>query len=95
MSMKRAKEVRRGPKDTGKDDDGFFPKDPARVWEWEKDANGQPDDAFAKYSPTARYAKGALMMHPKFGKGVVTESEQAKVDVLFQDGVKKLAHGLS
>ncbi len=95
MSMKRAKEVRRGPKDSKPEDDGFFPKDPVRVFEWEKDANAQADESFAKYSPSARYAKGALVMHPKFGKGVVTESEQAKVDVLFQEGVKKLAHGLS
>lgn len=94
MSMKRAKEVRRGPKDSGKDDDGFFSKEPARTWEWEKDVNAQPDEAFAKYTPTARYAKEALLMHPKFGKGVVVDVEQAKVEVLFEDGAKKLAHGL-
>ena len=94
--MKRAKEVRRGPKDSAKDDDGFFsPKDPGRKWEWDKDVGAQPEGSFVKYAPSARYAKETLLVHPKFGKGVVVDAEQQRVEVLFQDGAKKLAHGLS
>ena len=96
MSMKRSKEVRRGPKDSGKDDDGFFgPKTPEKKWDWEKDVSTQPDDAFAAYAPTNRYAKEAFVTHPKFGKGVVIGVDEGRVEVLFQDGAKKLAHGLS
>ena len=65
------------------------------MWDWEKDVSALPDDSFAKYAPTARYAKEALVVHPKFGKGVVIDVEAVKVEVLFQDGPKKLAHGLS
>ncbi len=96
MSMKRAKEVRRGTKDSGKDDDGFFsPKEPGRKWEWEKDVGAHPDESFTAYSPSARFTKEALVVHPKFGKGVVVDVEQQRVEVLFADGPKKLAHGLS
>ena len=34
-------------------------------------------------------------MHAKFGKGIVVDVEPSRVEVLFQDGPKKLAHGLS
>lgn len=96
MSMKRAKEVRRGPKDSGGDDDGFFsPKPAAKTWDWEKDVASQPDEAFAAYAATTRFAKEAFVTHPKFGKGVVVDADAQRVEVLFQDGAKKLAHGLA
>jgi hypothetical protein len=95
MSMKRSKEVRRrGRENEG--EEGFFSSKPAaKQWEWEKDVASQPDEAFAKYAPKERYALSAFVVHPKFGKGVVIDVDPARVEVLFQDGPKKLAHGLS
>jgi hypothetical protein len=95
MSMKRSKEVRRrDTKDEG--GDGFFSNKPAaKQWDWEKDVASQPDDAFAKYAPKSRFAKDAFVVHAKFGKGVVVDVEPSRVEVLFQDGPKKLVHGLA
>ena len=95
MSMKRSKEVRRRGRDNESDDGFFTPKNAPKQWDWEKDVSPQPDEAFAKYAPKDRYARDALLMHPKFGKGVVIDVDPARVEVLFQDGPKKLAHGLS
>jgi len=96
MSMKRSKEVRRGNSRDTDDNDGFFsPKAAAKKWDWEKDVASQPDEAFAQYAPKSRFAKEAFVMHPKFGKGVVVDVEPSRVEVLFQDGPKKLAHGLA
>jgi len=93
--MKRTKEVRRRGRDDG-DNDGFFStKAAAKQWDWEKDVASQPDELFAKYAPQSRFAKDAFVLHAKFGKGVVIDVEPSRVEVLFQDGPKKLAHGLS
>jgi hypothetical protein len=54
---------------------------------------GKADDAFVPYSMSERYTKGQLVLHSKFGKGVVTDAEQARVEILFQEGKKKLGHG--
>jgi hypothetical protein len=34
------------------------------------------------------------VQHGKFGKGVIVEESTTSVQILFQDGVKKLGHGL-
>jgi len=95
MSMKRSKEVRRRGRDSDENDGFFSSKAAAKQWDWEKDVSPQPDELFAKYAPQARFAKDALVMHAKFGKGVVIDVEPSRVEVLFQEGPKKLAHGLS
>jgi hypothetical protein len=61
---------------------------------WEEHTEGKPDEAFAAYSMKARYERGALIAHPKFGKGVIVHAEEQRVDVLFADGKRKLGHGL-
>ncbi len=95
MSMKRAREVRRS-KDNEDDDGGFLTKRaPEKVWDWEKEISALPDDTFAAYSPKSTFAKAAFVAHSKFGKGVVIGVEQGKVEILFQEGPKKLAHGLA
>lgn len=94
MSMKRSKEVRRRGRDD-QDNDSFSSKPDAKKWDWEKDIASQPDDAFTKYAPQARFTKEALVMHAKFGKGIVIDVEPSRVEVLFQEGLKKLAQGLS
>ena len=93
--MKRSKEVRRRGRETEGDDGFFSPKPAAKQWDWDKDVSAQPDELFAKYAPKDRYARDALVIHPKFGKGVVVDVDPTRVEVLFQDGPKKLAHGLS
>ena len=95
MSMKRTKEVRRRGRETEENDGFFSPKNPAKQWDWEKDVSPLPDESFTKYAPQARFAKDAFVVHPKFGKGVVTDVEPSRVEVFFQDGPKKLAHGLA
>ncbi len=61
-----------------------------------KDAVGtQPDEAFAPYSLKSKYAKHALLAHPKFGRGAVVGVEGSTVVVLFADGKKKLGHGMA
>lgn len=94
MSMKRSKEVRRRGRD-GDENDFFSNKPAAKQWDWEKDVSSQPDEVFNAYSPKARFAKDAFVVHPKFGKGVVIDVEPSRVEVLFQEGPKKLAHGLA
>jgi hypothetical protein len=67
------------------------PPEPDKTWE-ERTA-GQPDEAFVPYSMKMRFAKGALISHPKFGKGAVVAVDTTVVEVLFSDGKKKLGHG--
>ena len=44
---------------------------------------------------SSRYAKGNLILHSKFGKGLVLGVEGPRIEVLFQDGKKKLGHAVS
>lgn len=94
MSMKRSKEVTRG---RAREVDGGFwdKKEPERVYVWDTDVATQPEDAFVAYAPAQRYAKNVLITHSKFGKGIVTDIDGGKIDVLFSDGPKKLTHGLA
>lgn len=95
MSMKRVKEARRGRDDAADDDGSLTPKKPEKKWDWEKDVSSQPDSVFAAYTPKAKFAKEAFVLHSKFGKGVVVAAEPQKIDILFQEGSKKLAHSLA
>jgi hypothetical protein len=91
MSMKRTKQ-RSDDRDKNVATDFWAkPVEPEKTWD--QQTEGKDDDAYAAYSMSARYAKGALISHPKFGKGVVVESEANRVEILFQDGKKKLGHG--
>jgi hypothetical protein len=94
MSMKRSKEVTRG---RAREVDGGFwdKKEPERVYSWETDVSAHPDSAFVAYTPQQRFAKDVLLTHAKFGKGIVTDVDGGKIDVLFQEGPKKLTHGLA
>ena len=93
MSMKRAK-----AKTTGKEKDGttdFWAKPAIPEKNWEEATTDQPDEAFAPYSMGTTFTKGQLVTHSKFGKGVVTDVEAVRVEILFQDGKKKLGHATS
>jgi len=91
MSIKRTKQRTYGSS-RDSDDDSYFkkPTEPEPKWE---DIADKPDDAFTPYAMTSRFAKGALIAHSKFGKGLVVNAEPTSIQVLFQDGTKKLGHG--
>jgi len=92
MSIKRTKQRSFGSKDGDGSDTGFGGKkaEPAKVWA--DDVAGKDDASFTPYATSARFAKGALLSHPKFGKGLVLSVEGARIEVLFEDGPKKLGH---
>ena len=92
MSMKRTKQ--RGPGGRDKDTDTDFWAKPAEPEKsWEEQVDGKPDDAFVPYLLSQRFSKGQLVVHTKFGKGVIVDADTARVEILFQDGKKKLGHG--
>lgn len=92
MSMKRTKQRGAGSRDKETDVD-FWAKPKEAERSWEEQIEGQPDEGFIPYNLTERYAKGQLVVHTKFGKGVVVEADAQRVEILFQDGKKKLGHG--
>lgn len=66
-----------------------------RVSSWERAIAGQPTSAFKPYNVKALLGAGELVRHPKFGDGVVARViDRAKVEILFQDGPRTMAHGL-
>lgn len=66
-----------------------------RVSTWEKAIAGQATGAFKPYSTKSSFGQGELVRHPKFGDGVVSRViDRAKIEVLFQDGSRTMAHGL-
>jgi len=92
MSMKRSKQRNSGSDRRSNEDDSPVwakPAQPDPTW---AEVDAKPDAAFVAFALTSRYAKGDLISHPKFGKGLVTGVEGARIEVLFQDGKKKLGH---
>jgi hypothetical protein len=92
MSIKRSKQrsFSSREKDEANTGLGAVKVEPPKIWADE--TAGKDDAAFVPYALTARFAKGALLKHPKFGKGLVVAVEGTRVEVLFEDGVKKLGH---
>jgi hypothetical protein len=92
MSIKRTKQRSFGSRDKDDADTGLGGKkaDPPKVWADE--VAGKDDAAFSPYAVTTKFAKGGLLLHPKFGRGLVVTVEGTRVEVLFEDGVKKLGH---
>jgi hypothetical protein len=93
MSMKRSKQRSSGSsRYSGKDDDSPAwnkPEGPEPTW---ADIESKPEESFVRFALSSRYAKGDLIMHSKFGKGLVVGVEGPRIEVLFQDGKKKLGH---
>jgi hypothetical protein len=86
---KRATTRRADPGETSKGGSASATKAP----KWKDVVESQPDEAFAKYNPAKTFAMNALVMHPKFGKGIVVEVDGNKMQLLFEEGTKKLMHG--
>jgi hypothetical protein len=95
MSMKRSKARNSGSDRGSGEDDGpqpwAKPVSPEPTW---ADVESKPDESFTRFALSGRYAKGDLIMHPKFGKGLVLDAEANRIEVLFQDGKKKLGHAV-
>ncbi|HVJ92465.1 MAG TPA: hypothetical protein VM580_21840 [Labilithrix sp.] len=91
MSMKRTKARTSGSRDkeTGTD---FWAKPAEPEKSWEEHVDGKADGDFAPYALSERYSKGQLVFHSKFGRGVVVDVEASRVEILFQEGKKKLGH---
>ena len=97
MSIKRSNQRTFNPGRRGSDEPPAsfgFGKAPAAEPEktWEEAVAGQPDRAFVPYTLETPLAKGALILHSTFGKGVVIGVEPSRIEVLFSDGKKKLGH---
>jgi hypothetical protein len=62
---------------------------------WEKAIAGRGMNEFKAYNVSAVFREGDLVRHKKFGDGVVTRVIDAgKVEILFKDEPKTLAHNL-
>jgi hypothetical protein len=93
MSMKRSRAKSSGSsRGQGDDDSNYFAKPKEAEKSWAEHTEGKADDAFVPYAMTSRFAKGQLLSHVKFGKGVVTGVEGSRIEVLFEEGPKKLGH---
>jgi len=93
MSMKRTKQRGAG---SGRDKDtdlDFWAKAPSPEKTWEEQVEGKDDAEFVQYTLAERFTKGQLVLHAKFGKGIVIEADPNRVEILFQEGKKKLGHG--
>jgi hypothetical protein len=96
MSIKRTKHYSRVPRERDSDEsESLFPLKPKAVekqWDWAAQVGGQPDTAFTAYSAKTAFNESALLLHPVFGKGIVTAVDGKRIEVLFQDGRRKLVH---
>jgi hypothetical protein len=64
-----------------------------RYENWASRTLGKAVDAFTRYSMERTFRVGELVMHPKFGEGYVDQVlEGGKVNVMFREGAKVLAH---
>jgi Zn ribbon nucleic-acid-binding protein len=62
--------------------------------QWEHAIAGQPVNAFKAYRISLSFGQGELIRHPKFGDGVVARViDRGKVEILFKDGPRTMAHG--
>jgi hypothetical protein len=92
MSIKRTKQRTFGHGREGEENAFGGPKTIEPVKTWAEYVEGKEDSAFVAYSMTAKFTKGTLLTHPKFGKGAVVDVEPTRIEVLFEDGTKKLGH---
>jgi hypothetical protein len=64
-----------------------------RYEDWASRTLGKAVDAFTRYSMDRSFRLGELVIHPKFGEGYVEQvMEDGKVNVMFREGPKVLAH---
>ncbi len=59
---------------------------------WKDAVEAKSDASFTPWSLSAKFSRDELIEHPKFGRGVVVLVVGTTIEVLFQEGTKKLAH---
>lgn len=89
MSMKRAKPVTRRKK---AGDSATGSKKSEAKFDWDDHVANAPDAHFLVYSMASRFDRSQLLDHSKFGRGIVTAVDGARIEVLFKEGPKKLSH---
>jgi hypothetical protein len=94
MSMKRTKQRSAGSSRGSDEESNAWGKPPEPEPTW-AEVESKPDDSFVPFVLSSRYAKGNLILHPKFGKGLVLGVEGTRIEVLFQEGKKKLGHAVA
>lgn len=96
MSMKRTKKAS-GTTRGGSSDGGSLGFNPPNmeVPTWDDAVGALAGDTFITYAPAQTYKRDTLLDHAKFGRGKVLAVDGGRIEVLFSDGVKKLAHGVS
>ncbi len=93
MSMKRAKKATGGRTATGEGSLGFNPPS-AELPKWPELIAGADEAAFVAYAPAQRFERGAFLTHVRFGKGYVLSVDGPRIEVIFEDAVRKLGHGM-
>jgi hypothetical protein len=92
MSIHRPKRVsHRSSRDS---DNPLDSAPPDKPMSWTAATEGKADADFKAYSVKTTFAQGDLLRHPKFGNGVVVGVESSKIDVMFEDGERKLVHAM-
>jgi hypothetical protein len=67
----------------------------ARERTWEKAVSGKPVTSFKAFRISSSFGEGELIHHTKFGDGyVVRVLDKTKIEVMFKDGPRTLAHGV-
>jgi hypothetical protein len=96
MSIKRTKQVSRTPRNRDSEDAPRFsvPKPTKPKYTWEEHVAKAPEDAFKPYSLKGSFEETNLVLHPVFGKGIVINAEERRIEVLFKEGPKKLGHNM-
>ena len=94
MSMKRTKKSSGGKSSQVEGSLGFNPP-PAELPKWAESVALKDDGAFTPYQVSRVFSRGDHVLHTKFGKGQVFSVGTGKVDVLFEEGMKTLAHGVT
>ena len=61
---------------------------------WKEALGGRMEEKAAPYRTTAKFAAGDLVDHTKFGRGLVRRVDGAKIEVIFKDGARLLAHAM-
>lgn len=95
MSMKRARRASTSAKHQEAEGPLSFAGKQEAPKTWDELVGSQPEGAFKPYAISTTFAKHDLLSHSKFGRGIVTLVEGSRVEVLFQDGSRKLAHATS
>src|SRR5512133_702749 len=94
MSIKRSRDFSRRSTPE-RNETSAAPKRAQRRYSFDRDVASRPTESAVDYGTAYRHAEGDLIEHKVFGRGLVTRVERDRIEVLFKEGVKKLAHNPS